>query len=248
VGVEPSTRQGPPGEITLWEVGGWGRTAAVKYEGAALTCVTFMPGATTLVSASLDKTIRLWDIAQLQSSKMIEKHAGPAYFAAVSADGRLLASGGGQTPVKILHLKGKTRSHEIPEPNAWSFAFSPDARMLAVTTVSDTAPGHVLLWDALAKKEKAVLKGFSAAVFSVAFSPDGKILASGSGFLDPKAPRDVSGEITLWDANSGKELQRLRAHRDAVMSLAFSPDGKTLASGSSDCTAKIWKLTTATSP
>jgi WD40 repeat protein len=67
-------------------------------------------------------------------------------------------------------------------------------------------------------------------VFSVAFSPDGKLLASGS----------EDDTVKLWDVASGRELQTLRGHAGNVSSVAFSPDGKLLASGSSDGIIRLW--------
>ena len=71
-------------------------------------------------------------------------------------------------------------------------------------------------------------------VNSLAFSPDGKVLASGS----------KSQTIKLWDAATGQEQATLQGHMKPVFSLAFSPDGKLLASGSGDKTIKIWNTAT----
>lgn len=76
-------------------------------------------------------------------------------------------------------------------------------------------------------------------VNALAFSPDGKLLATGSG--DPTR----SGEIKLWDAASGKLVRELvKPHKDAVLALDFSPDGKQLASGSADRAVRIWEVST----
>jgi WD domain, G-beta repeat len=72
------------------------------------------------------------------------------------------------------------------------------------------------------------------AIFSVAFSPDGKRLAAGSH----------DGTVKLWDASTGEELRTLKGHSDSVRSVAFSPDGKRLATGSHDGTAKLWDTST----
>ena len=71
-------------------------------------------------------------------------------------------------------------------------------------------------------------------VYSVAFSPDGHTLASGSH----------DNTIKLWDTTTGTEYQILEGHTDSVNSVAFSPDGRTLVSGSSDKTIKLWDTTT----
>jgi WD40 repeat protein len=74
------------------------------------------------------------------------------------------------------------------------------------------------------------LEGQSDWVSAVAFSPDGKLLASGSG----------DKTVKLWDAHTGAALQTLESHWDGVKAVAFSPDGKLLASGSNDETVKLW--------
>ncbi|MGI2906587.1 AAA-like domain-containing protein [Tolypothrix sp. VBCCA 56010] len=93
----------------------------------------------------------------------------------------------------------------------------------------------VRIQDILAEiQEKNSLEEHSSSVTSVAFSPDGKILASGSS----------DKTIKLWDTATGKVIRTLTGHTDSVRSVAFSPDGKILASGSSDKTIKLWNINT----
>ena len=78
--------------------------------------------------------------------------------------------------------------------------------------------------------ELQTLTGYADWVSSVAFSPDGQRIVSGSG----------DETLKIWDANSGQELQTLKGHAAEVASVAFSPDGQRIVSGSRDTTVKIW--------
>jgi WD40 repeat protein len=77
------------------------------------------------------------------------------------------------------------------------------------------------LWDVETGKEQATLKGHEAFVFCVAFTPDGKTVATGS----------YDETVKLWDAATGNERATLRGHQGGIASVAFSPDGKLLATG-----------------
>ncbi len=82
------------------------------------------------------------------------------------------------------------------------------------------------------KKENFTLTGHLGAVNSVAISPDGQTLVSGS----------TDEKIKLWSLSTGEEIYTLTGHSDAVTSLVFSPDGQTLVSGSRDSTIKVWRI------
>ncbi|MEH2025364.1 nSTAND1 domain-containing NTPase, partial [Nostoc sp.] len=83
-------------------------------------------------------------------------------------------------------------------------------------------------------QEQNCLEGHSNYVYSVAFSPDGKTIASASG----------DNTVKLWNAATGKEITTLNGHSNYVYSVAFSPDGKTIASASGDNTVKLWNAAT----
>jgi WD40 repeat protein len=128
----------------------------------------------------------------------------------------------------LLELKGHTD---------WinKVIYSPDGTRLATASRDHT----VKVWDAAKGKDLLTLKGHAGNVKSVAYSPDGKKLASTSGKWH-KDKKLWQGEIKIWDAASGKELQTLAGHSDEIESVAYSPDGKWLASAGKDRTIILW--------
>jgi WD40 repeat protein len=93
----------------------------------------------------------------------------------------------------------------------------------------------VRLWDVATGRFLRTSEGHKNWVLSIAFSPDGKTLASGSS----------DNAVRLWDVATGGSLRAFEGHKNGVLSIAFSPDGKTLASGSSDNTVRLWDVATA---
>ena len=88
-----------------------------------------------------------------------------------------------------------------------------------------------MVWEAANGRELATLKGHSAPVWSVAFSPDGQRIVTGSW--------DQTARV--WEAVSGRELITLKGHLTWVRSVTFSPDGQRIVTCSEDKTAKVWR-------
>jgi WD40 repeat protein len=119
-----------------------------------------------------------------------------------------------------------------------SVAFAPDARNLAhaARDSSTIGRGSIRVFDVGSGRELLNIQGHTGEVWSVAFAPDGKTLASGS----------EDGTIKLWDPASGDQRLTLRGHTQRVSTVRFSPDGTTLASASWDGTVRLWRAATST--
>src|SRR5262249_28912635 len=112
-----------------------------------------------------------------------------------------------------------------------ALALAPDGKTVAGATQASVTATRIVLWDGLTGKEVRRLAEVAGDVTALAFSPDGRTLASGG--WDQK--------VRLWDVAGGKETKRLAVHFCSIVGLAFSPDGKTLASCSED-RVLLWRF------
>src|SRR5262249_3251554 len=146
----------------------------------------------------------------------------------VSPDGRMAVAGGRGGLVTAWDLASGKRFYEIKgKPRVlFSLALSPDGRLLASARRHAKAPGGhqagaLQVWDLATGMEIRELKDGTDTVTSVAFSPDGKLLASGN----------VDRKVRLWDAATGQLVAQMQGHEKLVRAVAFSPDGRLLATG-----------------
>ena len=113
-----------------------------------------------------------------------------------------------------------------------SIAISPDSQLIAAGFDSYGPTGSVILWDLSSGYQIRDIGGTLRQVRDIAFSPDGKMLAS------------AELQIKIWNPLNGEQLLILSSHSEDIRSVVFTPDSKTLISGSSDSTIKIWNLST----
>ena len=206
----------------------------------------FSPDGKTLASGTYDKDILLWDVKTRQPIGELSGNSYVVRSVAFSPDGKMLASGSQDTTITLWDMEtrqpiGQPLSGDSGHSGAvTSVAFSPDGQ----TLVSGSEDKTIILWDIKTGQPIHTLNEHSGKVRSVAFSPDGQTLASGSD----------DGTIILWDVKTGEPVGKLRIEYthpvlqvklpSPVLSVAFSPDGNTLASGDYDKNVTLWDVKT----
>ncbi|MDO0926843.1 WD40 repeat domain-containing protein [Streptomyces sp. TG1A-8] len=211
----------------------------------AVYLTSFSPDGHTLATASYDRTVRLWNVADRSRpaplGKPLTGHGSWVSSAVFSPDGHTLASAGDDGTIRLWDVTDPARPRPLGHPltghrgTIYLVAFSPDGHTLASVGEDRT----VRLWNVADPRRPTALgalRGHTAAVRSVAFSPDGRTLAAGGD----------DDTILMWDTSDPRRPEPLgkvlRGHTDIVHSVAFSPDGRTLASGSADDTIRLWNV------
>ncbi len=188
--------------------------------------ICFSSDGQTLVSASTDHEVTLWDV---DSGQPIRRLSGARAIAASPDDATIAFQTEGRSIGILTDYQTDPRIiNDAHDVFVGAITFAPDGKKLA----SAGWDSRVVVWDVTSGQAILELEGHDHLVDSIAWSADERYLASG----------DVHGNIKLWDAINGEPIATLTEHHSNINALTFSPDSTELASAGADNTVKLWSV------
>ncbi|MBI0297466.1 serine/threonine protein kinase [Streptomyces sp. PRKS01-29] len=230
-----------------------GPTASLGPTGKARTAqgMAFSPDGKTLATGNSEGEVRLWNVADRKAGATLggrDSVGFPTHEVTFSPDGKTLAATSETGSVTMWDVAKHRRTRLLDGVNGGeTVAFSPDGTLFSTGSQARS----VYLWDTNSRKKDEILAYYDqeAKVTGVAFSPDGRTLASAGD--DSESNLTPKHSVRLWDVAHrdpepyGQDGPRVTiSPAQGVLSLAFSPDGKTIATGGYDGKVRLWDVKT----
>ena len=225
-------------DVTLWQVATSQKLWTRKEHKGWVISLAFSPDGKTLASSGCDPTVRLWDVATGNCLQVLERSSDHLQRISFSPDGKLIASCSLDQTVRLwdvatgncVNLRHWETDSNLAAILFTSVAFSPAGDILACCTFDYT----IHLWEVQTGDLIRTLHS-PERIGRILFTPDGLLMA---GCDD--------GAVRLWNVQTGDLVHTLLGHREQVLGLAISPDGRLFASGSVDYTIRLWDSATRT--
>jgi WD40 repeat protein len=223
----------------VWDVQAGKQSAVLEHDGVVWSAV-FNPDGRRIVTASDDKTARVWDAETGRQIAVLTGHTASVRSAVFSPDGMRVVSTQMARRSDIITsddsaallwnaLSGEViRRFEGHEAQLYDATFSPDGKRIVTASADNTAR----IWDVATGTTIAVLKGHSGSVLSAAFSPHADRIATAS----------ADNTARIWGVATGSTIAVLKGHSGPVSSAVFGPDGERILTASDDGTARIWRV------
>jgi WD40 repeat protein len=199
------------------------------HTGAVMACAV-TPDGRHVVSASNDRTLKVWELGSGHAVATLEPHTYPVTACAVTPDGRHVVSASTDRTLKVWELASGCPVATLQGHTAsvTACAVTPDGRHV----VSGSNDRTLKVWEQVSGRPVATLQGHTASVTACAVTLDGRHVVSAS--------KDRT--LKVWELASGRPVVTLQGHTDHVTACAVTPDGRHVISASEDRTLKVWEL------
>ncbi|MCY1083181.1 SIR2 family protein [Archangium lansingense] len=209
-----------------------GNERTLEGHGAPVNSCAVTPDGRCVVSASADKTLKVWELETGRELVTLEGHDGVVTGCAVMPDGRRVVSASEDGTLKVWELEtGRELATLVGHgASVTACAVTPDGRRL----VSASVDSMLKMWDVATGTELFTLEGHRRAVRCCTVTPDGQCVISAS---DDRT-------LKVWEVETGRALATFQGHGRAVKGCSVTPDGRCVVSASADKTLKVWELRT----
>ena len=217
-------------DVVLWSAEGNKEVAVLKGHTGVLFDIALVGSGKEVLTASADRSIRLWDLHTHQCTFTFLGHTNIVTRLAVCPRSHSFLSISLDKTLKLWSLDSNCVLHTVDAycPR-YGLIVSPDERFILATGFDSS----ITIWSLRDMTVTSVLKGENNYTFGLAITPDGSIALTGTG----------DGTIQMWNIKENRLIASLSGHRDKIMSIKISPDGQFMLSASDDNTVKIWSLT-----
>jgi WD40 repeat protein len=211
----------------------------------SVEAVAFSPDGQRIACGCGHTAIHVLDVKMGTQQYVLNGHEDAVYSVAFSPDGRHIVSASKDRTVRVWDAMTDAQHHSTSGPTCriTSLLFSPDGRYLVSGSVDNT----MQMWDTTTGVQHLLIDNEHRAT-SLAFSPSGQLIALGyhrwSAGGDPVAFLSRQHTVGVWNAGMGKQQLVMHEHEEPVRCVTFSPNSQLIASGSDDCTVRVWDITT----
>ncbi|ETO33724.1 G-protein beta WD-40 repeats containing protein [Reticulomyxa filosa] len=227
--------------IDYAKVKGYQLLMVLQGHDIAVSSVRFSADGRKIVSASYDRTVRIWDVSSGKQLQIFRGHTSAVFTARFSPDEHTVASCSKDGTIRLWDVNTGTEIIKIEKKFGpiWDIDFSPDGRYI----VSGFRDKTIRLWDIHSGIEINRLLGHSAGVLSTQFSSDGKMILSSS--IDKIINLWNVESVRIWNIETGIELKILKEYLNTVNDIQYFPDCQTIVSCSRDRTVRLWNVESA---